>query len=161
MPKKHKNTNMHSVQLTPEMVQQSMENVAEVQPDANAIPDLDDLLVKIQTMLVEIDEQMVPGLSEEEKNAVETQICQKYNNEIPIKIINLMLEEDPQTRYDNLADLMDMFDRLRGVKEGRTEIVQAQQAFNEKLNEKYVYPKFGGKEAFEKKMAEGNTEKKD
>lgn len=147
--------NTKSVKLTEEMMQQNIEGAMEVQPDPSAIPDLDDLLEKIQNLLKDVEEQITPNLSPEQKENVETKICVKYNTQIPIKIINLMLEEQ---RYDNLDKLLDMFDRLKDVQKGKADIVQAQQSFGEKLNEQYVYPKFGGKEGFEKKMAEKKNE---
>jgi hypothetical protein len=120
----------------------------ELKADPSAIPDLSKMLEKIYDLLKEADTLLVPGLSEEKRKKTETRLSQKYNNDISsAKIISLMLADD---RYENLDRLLDMFDRLEEVKKGRVEINDAQRNFGEKLNEKYVYPKFGGKEEFEK-----------
>jgi hypothetical protein len=129
----------------------------ELKADPSAIPDLSKMLEKIYDLLKEADTLLVPGLSEEKRKKTETRLSQKYNNDISsAKIISLMLADD---RYENLDRLLDMFDRLEEVKKGRVEINDAQRNFGEKLNEKYVYPKFGGKEEFEKKMAEEAVKK--
>jgi hypothetical protein len=152
-----KNGNKKTVKLTPDMMN-SDPNAMEVKPDPSAIPNLDKLLVKIQDLLQDIETQLKPDLSSDEKEEIETRLYRKYNNQIPIKIISLMFEEQ---RYENLDRLLDMFDKLKEVQSGKADIKTAQDKFNEKLNEDYVYPKFGGsKESFEQKIKEMNEKEK-
>lgn len=158
MPKKNSrvvelnDTNINAQIVGEDEVDENARTELELKPDPSAIPDLSQMLEKIYELLKEADKFLVPGLSEEKRKKIETRLSQKYNNDIAsVKIISLMLAEE---RYENLERLLDMFDRLEEVKKGRVEINEAQRNFGEKLNEKYVYPKFGGKEEFEKKMAE-------
>lgn len=75
----------------------------------------------------------------------------KYNNRLPMKIISLMIEPD---RYSHLKILLDMFEHLRDVKMGKKDINQAAEEFGEENRERYVYPKFNGKDNFMKMMSD-------
>jgi hypothetical protein len=86
-------------------------------------------------------------LEKRDRNEFEKILTHKYYNDISsIKIINLMLEPN---RYENLETLLDMFEGLKNVKNGNLDIQDAHKNWCEKMNEKYVYSKHGGKENFE------------
>lgn len=95
-------------------------------------------------------------IAKKKKEEFGTRIYSKYNSILPMKIISLMIEQE---RDDNLNELLDLFDRLKQVKSGRLDINDAADSFGEKLRNKYVYPKFDGKENFEKMME--NAKEKD
>jgi len=128
----------------------------EVAPDPNAIPDLDILLEKIQEMLTEIELPAMQEFAKINKKEFEKILAHKYMSDIPLSIINLMLEEQ---RYEHLERLLNMFDQLRKIKKGDVNIEDAQKNFSEQLNEEYLYKKFGSKENFEKKMTESMNKK--
>lgn len=135
----------------PELMRQREESIASMDP--NAIPDLDQMLVKINELLEFIEKPESVNMMKRNKNDFEDMIIKLFGEDIPNKIITLMLEDD---RYDNLAKLLDMFDILRKVKNQQADIQEEFHKFNENLNEQYLYPKFGGKEEFENRMKNGN-----
>lgn len=86
------------------------------------------------------------------RSEIEKDITRQYLMDVPKNMIDLMLDDK---RDENLEKIKKMFDMLRTVQTGKVNIETAQQLFNEKLNNEYVYPKFGSKEEFEKAMAKG------
>ncbi|ATZ80941.1 hypothetical protein BMW23_0896 [Bodo saltans virus] len=136
----------------PKSVQKEMKRLASqqmnVKPDVNAIPDLEELLSQIKKLLNDIESPQYIRLKESNKQEFERIIIHKYLETIPLKIINLMLEEN---RYSHLDTLLDMFDKLNNVKKGNINIDDAGKQIGEKMNEQYLYPKIdGGKEGFNK-----------
>ncbi len=77
-------------------------------------------------------------------------VYNKYNDQMPRSIIKLLIDENE--RYDNLAQMLDMFDSLDKIKNGQKDINHGFDEYNEKLNEKFIYPQHGGKEEFLKKF---------
>lgn len=133
---------------------EDMRNNYIAQMNANAIPDLDNILEYIQELLCDIETPHMQKLEKENKKEFERVLCAKYQDKInSIKIINLMLEPE---RYENLEKLLDMFDNLKKVKQGKVSVQDAHKNWCEKMNQEYVYSKHGGKQNFEKKMAELN-----
>lgn len=137
---------------------ENMRNSYISQMSANSIPDLDNILIYVQELLQDIETPEMQNLEKTNKKEFEKILTHKYYEKIEsIKIINLMLEPE---RYENLEKLLDMFDNLKKVKQGKTDIQNAHKNWCEKMNEEYVYSKHGGKANFEKKMAEMEKEKK-
>ena len=66
-----------------------------------------------------------------------------------MKIISLLVEQE---RYENLTELLDLFETLKDVKSGKKDINIEAEKFGEHNRSKYVYPKFGGKEKFLEEM---------
>ena len=89
--------------------------------------------------------------AKKKKEQFEAFVYGKFNNSIPMKIISLMIEQE---RYENLDELLNMFDTLKAVKSGKKDINKEAEKFGEKNKQKYVYPKFGGKDNFEKVMSQ-------
>lgn len=56
---------------------------------------------------------------------------------------------DKQNRSGNVAKLLNVIELLTEVKTGQRDLSHETDKFHEDHNEKYVYPKFGGKAAFE------------
>jgi hypothetical protein len=161
-----------------------LNNEFNIQPSANAIPDLNELSLIVLELLdyIESDEMVVLEQSflneyikantlennndsnntnlrkianlrksaDKKKEEFEHLIFSKYNSKLPMKIISLMIEQD---RYNNLNELLDMFDLLQNVKNGNYDINDACDKFGEKNREKYVYPKFGGKDKYFEQMS--------
>lgn len=135
-----------------EKIDEKMRNAYMSQMNANAIPDLDKILVHVQELLQEIETPQMQKLEKENKKEFEKILTHKYYEKIDsFKIINLMLEPE---RYENLEKLLDMFDNLKNVKQGKTNIQDAHKVWCEKMNDEYFYSKNGGKENFEKKLAQ-------
>jgi hypothetical protein len=162
-----KKSNMNQVSLNDigmtrddfEKMDKYAENAMKVKSDPNAIPDLEKMLVHIYELLEEIETPEMQELEQKDRKQFEVILTHKYRDCIPsIRIMNLILESE---RYDNLDKLLDMFERLQKVKDGKVNIDAAQKDFCEKLNETYVYPAHGGKEGFEKKIEEMKKEEEE
>jgi hypothetical protein len=67
-------------------------------------------------------------------------------NKMPMSMIKLLSEDDPDTRADNLAKIIDLLETLGKVKKGEISLEKANDDYTEKQNEAYFYPAFGGKE---------------
>ena len=133
------------------MLNEETVNQFRLSMDPNAIPDLGEMLNVINDLLAFIETDYMAKLEMENKKDFEKLVYSKYNGYLPMKVIKLMLDPD---KYEHLSRLLDMFDSLNDVKHGRKNIQDAYDNFNEKLNEKYIYPDFGGKEEFEKTMTQ-------
>jgi len=140
-----------SIKLDNNAVTEDMMNQYRLSMTPDAIPDLDEYLKHINEMLEFIETPHMTKLKKNNEKEYEKLVFGKYNAHLPTKLIRLMLEDD---RYDHLAKLLDMFDTLNAVKQGKKDIQDEFKKFSENLNEKYVYPLHGGKENFEKKMNE-------
>lgn len=121
------------------------------------IPDMGEMLEILNEMISFIETPEMQLLEKNNFGLFESELYGKYNSRLPMKVISLMTEAD---RYDHLNDLIDMFDTLNDIKSGKKDIQQEYQKFNDKLNEKYLYKPYGGKEGFEKAFAPNNEIKK-
>jgi hypothetical protein len=146
-----------TIKIDPNEINEDMINSFKMSMDPKAIPDLGLLLEIINEMIQFIETPEMEELEVKDFNEFERLVYTRYNSKVPIKIIGLMVEE---SRYDNLSQLLDMFEALEDVKKGKRDIFEETEKFNEKQNNKYVYPKFGGKENFEKMLAETGKNKK-
>jgi hypothetical protein len=130
--------------------------------DPNAIPDIDLMLEHIQFLLSDIETPEMQDLEVKNKKEFEKILTHKYYNEnikygiTSNKIINMFLAKE---RYDNLEIFLDMCEDLKNVKNGRKNIQDAHKNWCEKMNNKFLYSKFGGKKGFEEKMKETQNTK--
>jgi hypothetical protein len=148
---------MSSFTIDENMLNEDVVNEFRLSMDPNAIPDLGQMLNIINELLAFIETDNMIRMEKENKIEFERAVHGRYNAYLPIKIIKLMLEPD---RYDHLSRLLDMFDILNNVKDGKQNIQDAYNNFSEKLNEKYIYPMHGGKANFEKNINAENINKK-
>jgi DNA repair exonuclease SbcCD ATPase subunit len=150
------------------------DNESKNQDEVNAIKELknelEELLDQIEKDKTKV-KQNLKEIKQETKNMkdpkeqlkkrrdeIEGAITRKYitDESIPIKLIGLMLEKE---RDKHLEDFKKMCDVLKPVKKGQINIDTAKKCFDEGLAGEYVYPKFGGKEQFEKVMANESATK--
>jgi uncharacterized protein YfkK (UPF0435 family) len=132
----------------------------EKQLDVNAIPDLEALLDKILDMLEYINTDEMIAMENENKDEFEQHIDSKFKD-LSIRYYSIFrLLMDKQNREENIYKIIEMFTKLKEVKSGRLNIEKADQDFKENMNQIYVYPKWGGKEKFEKAMQEEAKKKK-
>jgi hypothetical protein len=137
------------IKLDSNVVNEETINQFRVSMTPNAIPDIDSMLVHIDNLLNFVELPEMKKLETVNKKEFERLVYGRFNAILPINIINLLLEDD---RYEHLDMLLNMCDTLKQVKDGKMDIHQEHAKFSEKLSEKYVYPKFGGKENFENEM---------
>jgi hypothetical protein len=130
--------------------------------DPNAIPDLNKLLHGISDLLNDVESDSMRELQKIDKNQYETILTHKHYDTIQSnKIINLLIEPTTKIeRENNLHKLLDMFERLQNIKDGKLNMQDGYKDWCEKMNEEYVYSKHGGKENFEKVMKETQEKNK-
>jgi len=71
-------------------------------------------------------------------------------------ILKILQDDD----LDSIDYLLDFLGQLKKIKNNEIEPMIAFNTFADKLNHEMIYDKFGGKEAFEKKIAEEKTKNK-
>jgi hypothetical protein len=77
----------------------------------------------------------------------------KYQDDIKSVNIIRQIVEDPKK---NLKKISELFQLMGRIKNGQADLHEEYEKFGERQNEEYVYPQFGGKDAFEKKIKEMN-----
>lgn len=138
----------------------NMPDIPEPKLDVKAIPDLEKLLGTILDFLNYINTDEMQKLENSDQISYERHLESKFED-FSLRyygIFKLLL--DKENREDNLAKLIDIFSKLKEVKLGKVDIYKATEDYQEELSHEYVYPKFGGKEQFRKKMLDGKNIKK-
>lgn len=116
------------------------------------IPDL----VNLTRDVVRFIEYIGTEEMEKMENEDELKFCAHLESTFPdftlkyISIYKMLL--DKKNREDNLIKLLNLFKILRDVQAGNRNIDSEFDNFKEDLAREYVYPKFGGKTEFEKKI---------
>lgn len=131
-------------------ISQDTINSFKLSMNPNAIPDMGEMLEIVNEMISFIETPEMQLLEKANFPEFETRLYGMYNAKLPMKVISLMTEAD---RYDNLDELINMFDVLNDIKEGKKNMQEEFEKFNEGLNKKYLYDPHGGKENFEKTFA--------
>jgi hypothetical protein len=141
--------NTQSIKVDESMINEETMNQFNVGLSVDAIPDITSMIKIIDNMLDFIESPRMKSLEISNKDRFETEIFTKYNDVLPMKIITLLIDKN---RYANLEQLLDMLETLSQIKKGNKDLNEETQKFNEKQNETFVYPKFGGKDNFEQMM---------
>jgi len=141
--------NEEKFRLNTESVNEETMNAFKVSMTPSAIPNIDEMLTHIDKLIDFIETPKMKKLEFSNNKEFERQVYAKFNTILPMSIINLLVEGD---RYEHLERLLEMCNTLKKVKNGELDIHEEHGKFSEKLNTEYLYPKFGGKENFEKEM---------
>ena len=149
--------NKQQFKLDSNVVNEETINSFKLSMTPDAIPDIDNILVHIDELLTFIEIPEMKKLEISNKKEFERLVYGRYNNVLPMGIINLLVEDD---RYEQLETLLNMCDTLKQVKSGKKDLHEEHAKFSEKLSEQYVYPKFGGKEKFEQELKKKSEDKK-
>jgi len=72
-------------------------------------------------------------------------------------VFNILI--DDRNRDKNFDQLLSMIATLQLVKVGKRDVKEEHEKFKDSNDNRYVYPLYGGKEEFEKKMKEQNKKK--
>lgn len=125
----------------------------------DAIPDLEKLTEDILDFLKFTEEEDTKRLIKENYGAFQHKIDEKYPD-IPYSIVKLLMDdtETPEEKSKNLVKLLELLSQLSDIKKGNKDMNETFESFREGLSEEYVYPQYGGKEEFERKIAEGNQQ---
>lgn len=120
--------------------------------DLTKIPDLHKLTSTIIEFLEYINTPEMERLEQSDKTAFEKHLEHKFENfTVCFTTIYKMLLNKSE-RNENLTKLMDLIETLKKVQSGEKNMDVEFDNFREQLSEQYVYPKFGGKEQFEKNI---------
>ena len=116
------------------------------------IPDLNNLTNQIITFLEYINKSDMEKMEEEDPVAFKAHLENEFADFSLnyINVYNMLLNKND--RDDNIIKLMNLIEILREVKSGEKKMQDEFNKFKENLSEQFVYPKFGGKENFEKKI---------
>lgn len=115
-------------------------NIKKVNPGSTQYDVLQQKLLETKRKVVKLRKS-----ADKKKEEFETLVYGKYNSVLPMKIISLLVEQE---RYENLNELLNMFETLKDVKAGKKDIYVEAENFGEKNRSKYVYPQFGSKEKY-------------
>lgn len=123
-----------------------------------AIPDVEQLLDHVISMLEYMDTDDMKNLEETDPDAFEKHLDAKFCNFTYRYYAVFKLLLDKQNRKENVARMINLFQKLNQIKNNETTMDDAYEEYTEGLNNKYIYPKFGGKANFVKSVNE-NKEK--
>ncbi len=120
--------------------------------DTEGIPDLNNLTSEIVNFLEYVGSDEMVKLENLDPKNFELHLESKFEN-FTLKYMNVYkMLLNKNERECNLAKLLKLIDILKDVKNGNKNMEQEFGKFKESLAEEYVYPKFGGKDKFEKKI---------
>lgn len=119
-------------------------------PSVSAIPDLELLTSKILEYIEFVDDPQTQRLKEANFGEFNYIVQEKFFI-LPLSMIKLL--DQTERREENLIEILNMIEVLKQVKAGRVDLDTAAKSYDERISEKYLYPQFGGKEAFMKKMS--------
>ncbi len=111
----------------------------------DAIPDVTELSTMVVDFIEYYDMPSTKVLRDTNYPSYLNSLYDKFNK-MPMSMIKLLSEDDPDTRSDNLAKIIDLLETLGRVKKGEMSLEKANDDFTEKQNEAYFYPAFGGKD---------------
>ena len=127
---------------------------------ANAIPNLEKLLDSILELLRYINTDEMQKMETDDQQAFEQHVDAKFND-LSIRYYSIFrLLMDKEHREENVHQIIDMISKLKEIKEGKVDIEKATKDYTETKNQAYIYPKWGGKEQFEKAMREEEKKNK-
>jgi len=142
------------VKELPPHLQQQQQQQDNKPLDPSAIPDLEELLKNIIEMVKYTSTEEMIEMEKTNPIMYEQHLDEKFEciSSRYYGMFKLLLVREE--REENLCKLIDMFTKLRDIKQGKIDIQNADKQYQESLNEEYVYPQFGGKDGYEKKLAE-------
>jgi hypothetical protein len=164
------NINLDSLSgLEPEII--SMDDIEqEMQNDPNAIalnqqeepmsieniPDILKITSEVYELLVYLDSEEAVTLTKAGQGGMlYSKIDEKFPS-IPFSIVKMLTDETEtqQQKTKNVIQLLELLRSVADLKEGKGDIKETFEAFREEKMAEWVYPDYGGKEEFERKISE-------
>jgi hypothetical protein len=125
----------------------------EKEGNIDAIPDLDILTGQILEILEYFNTpHMIEIMKDEKKNEkVVMDLCTKYaDTSMPFGIIKMLAEV--KNRKKNVEMIVKLLESLQQAKDGHISLQDAELNIFEDANNKYVYPQYGSKQAFQQAL---------
>ena len=135
---------------TDQMSDADRKAVFDREASVDAIPDLDILTGNVFNILEYLEKPETVSLMKTNETAVKMHLNNKYADSVPLGIISLLMEDC--TRDENVERMLRLFEALRQAKSGKMSLDEAEKNLTEDVNNRYLYSKYGSKEAFEKEL---------
>lgn len=120
-------------------------------PTIDAIPDLAKLTNSLYEIIEYLERDEIIKLTKEADHIVLNTLNNKYADNVPYSMLKILL--DIENREENVERILDMINMLRKAKTGNYNLEVAEKDFTDKVNERFLYNKYGGRENFEKALA--------
>lgn len=121
-----------------------------------SLPNLNELTKDTYEILFYIESDKMKKLEDKNPEDFKKELEEKFPNYV-IKYTHTFEKLcDKENREENVKKLLELFENMRNVKNGKANFDSVSYNVKEELNEKYVYPKHGGKKNFEKNMRKKN-----
>ena len=120
-------------------------------PSVEAIPDLDELTNNVFEIVEYLERDDIIELCKKSEHIVLNTLNIKYADTVPYSMIKLLMDVD--NRVENVERVLDMISMLIEAKKGKYDLEQAEKDFTDKINERYLYSKYGSREKFENALA--------
>ena len=125
------------------------ELMEESEASVDAIPDLDLLTKNIVDILEYLEKPEVKTICAKDDSVIRMSLINKYADSVPLKFIDLFMDKDPVHKAESVERSLRWIEQLAKVKAGKLGLEEASQGLVNEVNERYVYSKYGSKEAFE------------
>lgn len=135
---------------TDQMTDEERRSIINREASVDAIPDLDLLTRHVYEIIEYLENPDTARLMKKNESAVRMYLNGKYADTVPFGIITLLMEEDE--RVETIERLLKMFEQLRKAKKGQISLDDAEKIVTDDVNERYLYSKYGSKEAFEEAL---------
>ena len=116
------------------------------------IPNLEKLTTDVFDFIQFTDKSQIKNMIKNRYGEFINVVTEKYPD-IPFSIIKMLIDND-SNRDENIKRLISVFERLNNIKKGKHDINNEFKDFQEEISEEYLYPKFGGRDEFIKKMGQ-------
>lgn len=120
-------------------------------PSIDAIPDLDELTKNVFEIVEYLERDDIIELCKNSEHIVLNTLNNKYVETVPYSMIKLLMDVD--NRVENVERVLDMISMLIEAKKGNYDLEKAEKDFTDKINERYLYSKYGSRENFENALA--------
>jgi hypothetical protein len=124
----------------------------EGEASVDAIPDLDALTSNIMDILEYLENPDVKKICAINDSAIRMKLYNDYADTVPLKFIDLFLERDPEQKAESVERTLKWIEVLAKVKAGKADLEKESQKLVEEVNNRYVYSKYGSKQAFERAL---------
>jgi hypothetical protein len=117
------------------------------------IANLETLTMRVVEFLEYINKDEMVKMETDDPSAFKMHIMDKFIDyfDTNSKVFSMLLNKED--REANVIKLINFFELLNDIKNGKKDMNTEWDRFKEEHNEQYIYPKFGGKDAFEKTIA--------
>lgn len=121
----------------------------ESEASIEAIPDLDLLTKNIVDILEYLKKPEVKKICDKDDSLIRMTLINKYADSVPLKFIDLFMDKDPVHKAESVERSLRWIEQLAKAKAGKISLEDASKGLVDEVNERYVYSKYGSKEAFE------------